>query len=183
MEKQDHLSFDLGTIRQSVLVFFLVLFFGVCSPKKAMACVFCLEHMGMDASMFWTSDIMLSFRMNYSDIWIAGSQVQAGYSHIGGSQALLTQENTLQALVTKKWMVQVTEPFYYRWNSNPQASSTNTYTPGLGNNNSGFLAVPGDLWIANLLDVYDRTTFSGTTRVVFGSGSAFSDFPDEPGIQ
>ncbi|EQD50661.1 hypothetical protein B1B_11161, partial [mine drainage metagenome] len=129
VEKQDPFAFDTWIIQKSILVAFLGLFIALCSPKKAMACVFCLEHMGMDASMFWTSDIMLSFRMNYSDIWIAGSQVQAGYSHIGGSQALLTQENTLQVLVTKKWMVQVTEPFYYRWNSNPQASSSNTYTP------------------------------------------------------
>ncbi len=177
MEKQDPFAFDTWIIQKSILVAFLGLFIALCSPKKAMACVFCLEHMGMDASMFWTSDIMLSFRMNYSDIWIAGSQVQAGYSHIGGSQALLTQENTLQVLVTKKWMVQVTEPFYYRWNSNPQASSSNTYTPGLGNNNSGFLAVPGDLWIANLLDVYDRTTFSGTTRVVLVQGVHFPTSP------
>ena len=128
-------------IRFSILIslFFLLL---VAIPKNADACVFCLEHMGMDAAMFWTSDVMFSWRMNYSDIWIAGSQVQAGYSHVGGSQALLTQENTLQALVTKKWMLQVTEPFYYRWNWNANASGTGSpgYSAGLGNNNAGFVA-------------------------------------------
>ena len=177
MSKQERLSVEPGLCRKLILTVIFALSIAVCSPEKAMACVFCLEHMGMDASMFWSSDIMLSFRLNYSDIWVAGNQVQSGYSHTGGSQDLLTQENTLQALVTKKWMVQVTEPFYYRWNSNPQASSSNTYTPGLGNNNSGFLAIPGDLWIANLLDIYDRSTFSGTTRVVLVQGVHFPTSP------
>ena len=155
---------------------------GGITPPKAEACVFCLEHMGMDASMFWTNDIMLSWRMNYSNIWIAGSQVQAGYDHIGGSQALLTQENTLQALVTKKWMVQVTEPIYYRWNFNGNATGAGSpgYSTGLGNNNAGFVAVPGDLWIANLLDLYDRSTFSGSTRIVAVQGV---HLPTSPTIQ
>ncbi len=168
-------------IRFSILIslFFLLL---VAIPKNADACVFCLEHMGMDAAMFWTSDVMFSWRMNYSDIWIAGSQVQAGYSHVGGSQALLTQENTLQALVTKKWMLQVTEPFYYRWNWNANASGTGSpgYSAGLGNNNAGFVAVPGDLWIANLLNIYDRNTFSGSTRIVLVQGV---HLPTSPTLQ
>ena len=169
-------------VRLLLWLFPLLLFSLFSAPTRAQACVFCLEHMGMDASMFWTSDLMFSWRMNYSNIWIGGSQVQAGYDHIGGSQALLTQENTLQALVTNKWMVQVTEPFYYRWNWNAQASGPGTpgYSPGLGNNNAGFIAVPGDLWIANLLNIYDRNTFSGSTRIVLVQGV---HLPTSPTIQ
>lgn len=157
-------------------VLLLILLF----PGSARACVFCLEHMGMDASMYWTNDIMLSFRFNDSDIWIAGSRVQAGYSHIGGSQLLVTQENTLQVLVTGRWMVQVTEPIYYRWNWNPAASGTSSYSAGAGNNNSGFLSVPGDLWIANLFNLYDHSNFSGSTRIV---GVLGVHLPTSPTIQ
>lgn len=171
---------DRGEYGKFLFAMLLVPLLFLCSPEKARACVFCLEHMGMNASMFWTSDVMFSWRMNYADIWIAGDQVQAGYSHIGGSQALLTQENTLQVLVTKKWMVQVTEPFYYRWNWNPQAAGSTSYSPGIGNNNAGFVTIPGDLWIANLLNLYDRNTFSGSDRLVLVQGV---HLPTSPTIQ
>ena len=137
--------------------------------KEARACVFCLEHMGVDAAMFWTNDVMMSMRWDYAGTLVSGNAwLSSNVRGMSASELLMTQENTLQLLVTKRWMVQVTEPVYYRWNW--PGSSFAGYSAGLGNNNPGFLAVPGDLWIANLLDVYDRNTFSGTTRVVLVQG-------------
>ncbi len=167
-----------GAARGLLLVaVLLVLIFS--APPRARACVFCLEHMGVDAAMFWTSDVMESMRWDYASTLVNNSAWFGSNVHgLSASELLMTQENTLQLLATKRWMVQVTEPFYYRWNWPGNMSSG--YTPGLGNNNPGMVAVPGDLWIANLLDVYDRNTFSGATRIVLVQGV---HFPTSPTLQ
>ena len=169
------------TVRKLInaLTFLAVLTLSVAlQPRTASACVFCLEHMGVDAAMFWTNDVMMSMRFDYASSWISGSAaLSPNIRGINASQLLMTQENTLQVLASKRWMVQVTEPFYYRWN---WSGATSGYSPGLGNNNPGFLAVPGDLWIANLLDLYDRNTFSGATRVILVQGV---HFPTSPTLQ
>lgn len=156
------------------ILFFLSLLLLVTGPKTANACVFCLEHMGVDAAMFWTNDVMVSFRLEYLDQLVSAHGPVAGGLH--ASQALLTQENSLQILITSKWMLQIDEPIYYRWNW-PGNVGTASYTTGLGNNNPGYVFEPGDLWIGNLIDVYDKNTFSGSTRVVLLGAVHFPTAP------
>lgn len=144
-------------------------------PKTAQACVYCLEHMGMDPAMYWTSDVMVTFQMWQSNTWVAGSKVLPGLDHSLGSQTYLEQENTLQVLMTPKWMLQVSIPVQYDW----KWGAANTVNPGT----TSYLAEPGDIYIGSLWDVYDRNTFSGATRIVLLASIHFPTAPSTGVIQ